>query len=121
MVVAGLTQGPQPILVIDDHADHLGPAAAMGVVTIAGNAADPRVLEAAGIARASRLLVAIPEGFEAGQVVTQARTRNPDLLIVARAASSVAASHLAACGADRTILAEHELANAMLAASAAAT
>ena len=54
---------------------------------VAGNAADPEVLRAANLAAARRLVVAIPEAFEAGQVVEQARAANPALRIVARAHS----------------------------------
>ena len=64
-----------------------------------GNAADPAVLAAAGLGRAERLFVAIPESFEAGQVCEQARRDNPALPIVARAHSDAEVEHLTECGA----------------------
>jgi CPA2 family monovalent cation:H+ antiporter-2 len=73
------------------------------------------VLAAAGLARARRLFVAIPESFEAGQVCEQARRDNPELPIVARAHSDAAVEHLTRCGASLTIMGEAEIARAMLA------
>ena len=50
-----------------------------GAEVVAGNAADPEVLRAANLPAARRLVVTIPEAFEAGQVVEQARAANPGL------------------------------------------
>ena len=44
-----------------------------GIAALAGNAADPAVIEAANLGAARCLLVAIPNAFEGGQVVQQAR------------------------------------------------
>jgi len=50
-----------------------------------GNGADERLLRAANLGAARILFVAIPEAFEAGQIVQQARRANPSIDIVARA------------------------------------
>jgi len=55
------------------------------IEAIHGNAADDRILNAANLREARLLLVAIPNAFEAGQIVQQARAANPGLEIVARA------------------------------------
>ena len=81
---------------------------------VAGNAADPEVLRAANLATARRLVVAIPEAFEAGQVVEQARAANPALRIVARAHSDAAAAHLSRLGADLIVSGEREIARRIL-------
>jgi CPA2 family monovalent cation:H+ antiporter-2 len=72
--------------------------------------------------------VAIPDAFEGGQVVEQARLANPHLLIVARAHSDEEVEHLKKHGATTVIMGEFEIARAMiedvravLAASAGAT
>ena len=52
-------------------------AAKDGAEVITGNAADPDVLGALNLVGAKRLFVAIPEAFEAGQIVEQARAANP--------------------------------------------
>ena len=59
------------------------------------------------------LIVAIPETFEAGQIVEQARKANPKLTIVARAHSDAEVEYLIARGADWTIMGEEEIARRM--------
>jgi CPA2 family monovalent cation:H+ antiporter-2 len=86
-----------------------------GREAIAGNAADPEVLQAANLAGARCLLVAIPDAFEGGQVVAQARQANPALPIVARAHSEEEIEHLKKHGATVVVMGEHEIAKAMLA------
>lgn len=103
-----------PLLVIEDGEDRLRRLRDKAIETIAGNAADGRVLALAGLERAKALLVAIPEGFEAGQVVEQARRINASLLIVARAHSNEEVEHLLRHGADRVIMGEREIALGML-------
>ncbi len=116
---AGLTGQGHAVLVIEEQPEAIAAARRDGAEVLAGNAADPAVLAAAGLARATRLFVAIPESFEAGQVCEQARANNPDLPIIARAHSDAAVEHLAKCGATLTIMGEAEIARAMLAQCAA--
>ncbi|MET0295284.1 MAG: YbaL family putative K(+) efflux transporter [Phenylobacterium sp.] len=104
----------EPFLVVDVSEARTRHAAAAGCEALAGNAADGRTLAAAGIDRARGLIVAIPDGFEAGQIVEQAKRVNPALRAVARAHSDVEVEHLAAHGADETVLGEQELAESLL-------
>ena len=85
-----------------------------GAEVLMGNAADPKILAAANIPGARRLFVTIPEPFEAGQVVHQARATNPTLDILARAHSNAAVEHLGKLGATLVILGEREIAERML-------
>lgn len=112
---AGLLAHGEKLLVIEDQSDAIETARRDGAEIIVGNAADPEVLSAAGVARAKRLFVAIPQSFEAGQVCMQARRDNPTLPIVARAHSDAEVEHLTKCGATLTIMGEAEIARAMLA------
>lgn len=112
---AGLVAMGEKLLVIEDQDDGVAAARRDGAEVLVGNAADPEVLGAAGLARAKRLFVAIPGSFEAGQVCEQARRQNPDLPIIARAHSLAEVEHLKSCGASRTIMGEAEIARAMLA------
>ncbi|MDN3721154.1 cation:proton antiporter [Roseibium salinum] len=82
---------------------------------ICGHAPAPDVMKAANFASAQQLFIAVPDGFEAGQIATQARSANPGLQIIARAHSDEEAEHLRKYGADIAIVAERELAQAMLA------
>lgn len=103
-----------PVLVIEDAEDRVQRLRDLRIETVAGNAADGRVLTLAGLERAKALLVAIPNGFEAGQVVEQARRINPALLIVARAHSDEEVEHLLHHGASKVIMGEREIALGML-------
>jgi CPA2 family monovalent cation:H+ antiporter-2 len=117
---AGLIARGEKVLVIEDQPDAIEAARRDGAEILAGNAAVPEILAAAGIARAKRLFVAIPASFEAGQVCVQARRDNPALPIVARAHSDAEMAHLTKCGATLTIMGEAEIARAMLAFGQAA-
>ncbi len=119
LVAAGLRAMGRPVLVIEDQGAALEAARALGCEVIEGNAADPEVLAAAGLPVARRLFVTVPEAFEAGQVVQQARAAAPTLPILARAHSEQAVSHLGGLGATLTVMGEREIANRMLEATAA--
>jgi CPA2 family monovalent cation:H+ antiporter-2 len=114
MVGAGLKASGQPFLVIEIRPDFAEVARRDGAEVIVGNAADPTVLKAANLAQARRIVVAIPEAFESGQIVAQARAANPALRIVARAHSDAEVEHLTKHGASLTIMGEREIARGML-------
>jgi CPA2 family monovalent cation:H+ antiporter-2 len=113
----GLLEAGRPILVFDDREDSLERARAAGAEVIEGNAADPQVLALGNLAGARRLFVTVPEAFEAGQVVEQARALNPGLEIVARAHSDATVEHLSRLGANLTVMGEREIARRMLEAA----
>jgi CPA2 family monovalent cation:H+ antiporter-2 len=102
-----------PLHIIETESD-IGLPAGPNVRTLIGNAADPRLLRAAELEQAKLLLVAIPETFEAGQIVEQARGINPGLQIVARAHSDAEVDYLMRRGASRTIMGEREIAQRMI-------
>jgi CPA2 family monovalent cation:H+ antiporter-2 len=103
------------LLVIEDDARRIATLGGAAREAIAGNAADPEVMRAANLAAARCLLVAIPDAFEGGQVVAQARELNPALPIVARAHSEDEIGHLEKHGATTVVMGEHEIAKAMIA------
>jgi CPA2 family monovalent cation:H+ antiporter-2 len=101
-----------PLFVIDEKDDIVKDLQARGVEAIAGNAAT--LLKAANLPKARTLLVAIPDAFEAGQIVAQARAANANLTIIARAHSDAEAAHLTGLGANAVIRGEEEIADAMV-------
>jgi CPA2 family monovalent cation:H+ antiporter-2 len=103
-----------PFLVLEDDADIAERLKGAGRETIVGNAADPEVLRAANLGAARCLLVAIPDAFEGGQVVAQARAANAALPIIARAHSEAEIEHLKKHGATTVVMGEHEIAKAMI-------
>ena len=114
LLAQGLRDAGRPVLVFEDAESRAVAARADGMPAVLGHAADPQVLALAGLPVARRLFVTVPEAFEAGQVVEQARVLNPALEIVARAHSDAAVEHLERLGADRVILSEREIVRRML-------
>jgi CPA2 family monovalent cation:H+ antiporter-2 len=113
MVGAGIADAGA-MVVIETEADAAPARAPDGPHAVLGNAADPELLAEARIAEARTLLVAIPDSFEAGQIVAQARRLNPKLTIVARAHHEDEIAYLARHGADHVIMGEHEIARRMI-------
>jgi len=105
-----------PLLVIETNKEQVADLQKDGREVIIGNAADPEVAAAANIGQARCLLVAIPDAFESGQVVEQARRINPDLPIIVRAHSFAQEEHVMKYGATRIVMGEQEIARAMFAA-----
>jgi CPA2 family monovalent cation:H+ antiporter-2 len=110
-----LSEGKAPLLVIELDHERARQAAERGIEVIEGNAADPKVLSATELPTARCLIVAIPDAFEGGQVVQQARCANPKLRIIARAHSEEEVEHLKRHGASNVVLGEDEMAKAILA------
>jgi CPA2 family monovalent cation:H+ antiporter-2 len=108
-LIADGLDGAQPLLVIEE-----GAVGTPGIAHIRGNAAKDEVLAAANLGAARLLFVAIPQAFEAGQIVQQARRANPGLPIVARAHFDAEVEHLLSHGASLVIMGEREIAQAML-------
>ena len=103
-----------PVVVIEDNPETAAAAVATGFETIGGNAVSAEVLDAANARNARAIFIAIPNGFEAGQIVSQTREMKPSLRVVARAHSDVEAEHLRHFGADHVIMGEREIALGML-------
>ena len=115
IIAEGLKEQGLPVLLIEEIRPVVLQAREAGVEVIHGNATNQEVIGAANIAAARSLLVAIPDAFEGGQVVAQARTMNPTVRIVARSHSEEETEHLKKHGANAVIMGEREIALAMLA------
>ncbi|ESZ86371.1 MAG: sodium:proton antiporter [Blastomonas sp. CACIA14H2] len=113
-VAAALKQRPGSLVVIEDNPDKLVSAQAEGMTTLRGDAIEPGLLERAGIERATALILAIPEGYEAGAIHQRARTLNPALTVVARAHSEDEYQHLKQLGVSHIVRAEQETARRMV-------
>ncbi len=115
IIAVTLRQSQVPVLVVEE----IRPAALLarqsGMEAIHGNASDPEVMQAINLGEARCLLVAIPDAFEGGQIVSQARAINPTLPIITRSHSDAETEHLKKLGATAVIMGEEEIARAMLA------
>ncbi len=108
-----LTSAGVPLFVIEEKDEIVARLKARGIEAVAGSA--PLALAAANLAYARALLVAVPQAFEAGQIVAQARAANRDLFIVAHAHSDSEAAYLSNYGASVVVQGAREIAAAMVA------
>ncbi len=91
-------------LVIVDHIeDRIETARAQGYATVRGDATHEDVLSAAGLDRARVLIACVHSDSDNLSVVLSARSRQPDLYILARASDTDAERRLKMAGADRVI------------------
>lgn len=111
-VIEALKSAPDPLLVIDEKEETVAKLKANGIEAVAGNATV--MIKSVNLEEARTLLVAVPDTFEASQIIEQAKAVNPSLHVLARAHSDAEADHLYAYGADAVALAEQEIATAMV-------
>ncbi|GAA2837398.1 Kef-type potassium/proton antiporter (CPA2 family) [Aminobacter aminovorans] len=114
LVGQSLKDAQLPFLVIEDSDKTIARLLAEGIETVAGNAVKGEVFGAANAAGARRLILAIPNAFEAGQIVLKAKAANPGMLIIARAHSDAEVEHLTGLGADKVIMGEREIARGIV-------
>jgi CPA2 family monovalent cation:H+ antiporter-2 len=110
IVSDSLKTSQRPFLVIEVAEADLARMRSDNIETVAGNAARSDVLSAANLVGAKYLVIAIPEAFEAGQIVQKARAANPKIQIIARAHSDAEVEHLKGLGADLVIMGERQIA-----------
>jgi monovalent cation:H+ antiporter-2, CPA2 family len=103
-----------PFVVIEDADRVASQLHSESIEVIHGNASAPDVIQAANLRAAHQLIVAIPNAFEAGQIIRAGRDANAGLSIVARAHSEDEAEYLRQHGADTIVLAEREVAKGII-------
>jgi monovalent cation:H+ antiporter-2, CPA2 family len=114
LIARGLRDTGLGFVVVEEQPDTAHDASADGMTILRGNAAEERILREAGIERAGTLLIAIPEGYEAGVIAERAKRLNPAVAVVARAHSDDEVEHLTRLGAAHVIMGEREIARQML-------
>jgi CPA2 family monovalent cation:H+ antiporter-2 len=107
LIKAGVT-----VCAVDERDEMLTSLREQKVESLTGSGID--LLETARIAEAQTLFVAIPEGFEAGNIIEAARAANAGLRIFAHAHSDTEESYLLELGADVVIKGEDEIAAALV-------
>jgi CPA2 family monovalent cation:H+ antiporter-2 len=88
-------------IVIDRDSRRLEEARALGASTIFGDAANPHILERAGLDRARVVIVAIGDPLTARLATERARRLNPRLTIAARGRGRIEIAELRRLGAGR--------------------
>ncbi len=113
-IARAMRQLDLPFTVIEHDRRTAEDLRARGVPVIWGDAAAPGVLEAAGLNQARLLVVAAPDGFQAGRIIGRARQLSPGLDAVARVHSEAEIAYLARQNVGFAVMGERELALAML-------
>lgn len=103
-----------PLVVIENSRPRVEALRAQGISTVLGNAANQEVMDLARLDCASWLLVTIPNGYEAGEIVASARTKRPNIEIIARAHYDDEVRYIMERGANEVVMGEREIANSML-------
>ncbi|MFW2513727.1 YbaL family putative K(+) efflux transporter [Demequina sp. SO4-13] len=114
-VAKGLWARGLPTVVVDDDERRVEALRKDGHAAILGNAVRSKVLAAAGIDKATVVLVAIPDPLNAGAIVSKVRAMRPEARIIGRGHRSVDVEYLTEMGADRVIVGVHETADLMVA------
>ncbi|HET7681051.1 MAG TPA: YbaL family putative K(+) efflux transporter [Xanthobacteraceae bacterium] len=114
LVAEAMEANGQPFLIIEERREIVDELRARGIEVIFGNAAQPGILKAANLAGARWFISAIPNPFESGNLIEQARAANPDLEIIARAHSDEEVEYLTKLGANLIIMGEREIARGIL-------
>lgn len=102
-----------PVVVVEDTRARFEELAENGFSAILGNGANKETISLARIECAKTLLLTIPNGYEAGEIVATAKEMNPDITVIVRAHYDDEVSFIKERGADHIIIGEHEIAKSM--------
>lgn len=103
-----------PMVVIETSRPRVEALREQGIKAVLGNAANVEVMELARLDCARWLLLTIPNGYEAGEIVASARSKRPNIDIIARAHYDDEVTYISERGADQVVMGGREIANSML-------
>ncbi|MCK1967117.1 Kef family K(+) transporter [Franconibacter sp. IITDAS19] len=103
-----------PLVVVETSRSRVDDLRERGIRAVLGNAANEEIMSLAHLDCARWLLVTIPNGYEAGEIVAAARAKRPDIEIIARAHYDDEVDYIAERGANEVVMGEREIANTML-------
>ncbi|RRZ93647.1 YbaL family putative K(+) efflux transporter [Erwinia sp. 198] len=109
-----LIENGVPIVVVENSRTRVDALRAEGISAVLGNAARTETMDLARLDCARWLLLTIPNGFEAGEIVTAAREKRPAIEILARAHHDEEVNYITERGANQVVMGEREIANSML-------
>ncbi|MGE4062022.1 MAG: YbaL family putative K(+) efflux transporter [Rhodospirillaceae bacterium] len=113
VIGAELLRQEKPFVIIEYDRATADKLRQQGRSVIFGNAAAQVVLQAAHIEAAALLVITVPDGFAAGNILNHARKLRPDLKVIARSHSADQLDYLKRAGVDLAVMGEHELAVVM--------
>ncbi|GKW12197.1 MULTISPECIES: YbaL family putative K(+) efflux transporter [Pectobacterium] len=114
LIGAKLHQAGIPVVVIENSRTRVDALREQGIKAVLGNATKPEIMDIARLDCARWLLLTIPNGYEAGEIVAAAREKRADLEIIARAHYDDEVSYITEHGANEVVMGEREIANSMI-------
>ncbi|CAK9884198.1 MAG: Putative cation/proton antiporter YbaL [Candidatus Erwinia impunctatus] len=109
-----LIENGVPVVIIENNRSRVEALREQGISAVLGNAIRPEIMDLACLDCARWLLLTIPNGFEAGEVVVTAREKRPNIEIIARAHYDDEVAYIAERGANEVVMGEREIAGSML-------
>ena len=103
-----------PLVVIETSRTRVDELRERGIRAVLGNAANEEIMNLAHLDCARWLLLTIPNGYEAGEIVATAREKCPHIEIIARAHYDDEVEYITERGANQVVMGEREIANTML-------
>lgn len=103
-----------PLVVIETSRSRVDELRERGIRAVLGNAANEEIMSLAHLDCASSLLLTIPNGYEAGEIVAAAREKNAHIEIIARAHYDDEVDYITERGANQVVMGEREIASTML-------
>ena len=103
-----------PLVVIETSRSRVDELRERGISAVLGNAANEEIMNLAHLDCARWLLLTIPNGYEAGEIVATARAKCPDIEIIARAHYDDEVNYITERGANQVVMGEREIANTMM-------
>ncbi|BDH46775.1 Kef family K(+) transporter [Salmonella enterica subsp. enterica serovar Choleraesuis] len=103
-----------PLVVVETSRARVDALRERGILAVLGNAANEEIMSLAHLECARWLLLTIPNGYEAGEIVVKAREKCPDIEIIARAHYDDEVEYIVERGANEVVMGEREIANTML-------
>lgn len=103
-----------PLVVIETSRTRVDELRERGIRAVLGNAANEEIMNLAHLDCARWLLLTIPNGYEAGEIVASAREKCPSIEIIARAHYDDEVEYITERGANQVVMGEREIARTML-------
>ena len=103
-----------PLVVIETSRTRVDELRERGIRAVLGNAANEEIMNLAHLDCARWLLLTIPNGYEAGEIVASAPEKCPNIEIIARAHYDDEVEYIIDRGANQVVMGEREIANTML-------
>ncbi|MGV3346452.1 YbaL family putative K(+) efflux transporter [Enterobacteriaceae bacterium LUAb1] len=109
-----LAEAGIPVVIIESARPRVEVLREQEMKAVLGNAARSEIMELARLDCARWLLLTIPNGYEAGEIVTAAREKCPNIEIIACAHYDDEATYILEHGANRVVMGEREIARSMM-------